>query len=203
MTVHPYHLSWQKRAFDLSLALPLFLAVLPIILVLSLVVFFTAGTPIFFTQNRTGKNKKPFTIYKFRTMYQGANYRQWAFRQQNQAPEPMFKIFDDPRFVGVGKWLSRTGLDELPQLINVIKGEMSLVGPRPLPVSEVKKLNLNWDFRHQVRPGIFSEWTLSPQRHQSLSRWKKLDQLTLHQGSFSHDVRIITQTLKRLLKTLL
>jgi lipopolysaccharide/colanic/teichoic acid biosynthesis glycosyltransferase len=135
--------------------------------------------PIFFKQKRMGQNKKSFTMYKFRTMYVGAHRHQKRYKKLNQAPGPMFKIFDDPRFVGIGKFLSRSGLDELPQIINVIKGEMNLVGPRPLPVAEAQKLDKSWDFRYQVKPGIFSEWTASPLRHKNLLLWKELDKLTV------------------------
>jgi lipopolysaccharide/colanic/teichoic acid biosynthesis glycosyltransferase len=163
-----------------------------------LMVFFTVGQPIFYTQKRLGKGKKVFKMYKFRTMYPGAHHHQQKFQKLNQAPGPMFKIFNDPRFVGAGRWLSRMGLDELPQLINILKGEMSLVGPRPLPITEARKLDSSWDFRYTVKPGVFSEWSASPLRHKSLTFWKELDRLTVANCSrFSpwYDAHIIIKTL--------
>ncbi len=151
----------------------------PVMLLSITLVFIMSGTPIFYLQKRAGKNKKPFKIIKFRTMYPGAENDQKLYKYLNQAPEPMFKIKNDPRFTKVGKWLSKTGLDELPQLFNVIRGEMSLVGPRPLPIREADQLTKDWDFRFLVNPGIFSQWTLDDSRHESLEIWKVLENETL------------------------
>jgi lipopolysaccharide/colanic/teichoic acid biosynthesis glycosyltransferase len=163
--------------------LPAVFLALPLLLVLICLVYMSAGKPVFYKQKRLGEGKKPFTMFKFRTMYVGAHKHQKKYQKLNQAPGPMFKIFNDPRFVGIGSWLSRTGLDELPQILNVIKGEMNLIGPRPLPVREAYKLDSSWDFRYTVKPGVFSEWTASPLRHKSLTIWKKLDKLTVENCS--------------------
>ena len=109
----------------------------------------------------------------------------------------MFKIYDDPRFAGIGKFLSRTGLDELPQLINIIKGEMSFVGPRPLPVAESKALNKNWDFRYKAKPGIFSNWAISKDRNQNLKKWMELEKKGLKIGGMREEMKIITKTIKQ------
>lgn len=193
-----YYSSTTKRAFDFLLALVLLVILSPLLFGIGLVIFLTSGLPVVFAQKRMGLKKKHFTIYKFRTMYLDARYHQKKYNQLNRAPRPMFKIFDDPRFVGIGRWLSRTGLDELPQLINIAKGEMSLVGPRPLPVKEAKGLSKTWDFRYQVKPGVFSEWTLSPDRHESLKTWKKLDQDTLKHGGLFYDLQLIWQILQKI-----
>ena len=92
----------------------------------------------------------------------------------NEAPFPMFKIAKDPRYVGIGRLLSRSGLDELPQLINILRGEMSFIGPRPLPLAEAAELSTAWNFRYRVRPGILSEWAVSEKRHTSLAHWRNL-----------------------------
>lgn len=139
-------------------------------------------------------------MHKFRTMYVGAHADTAKFLAQNQAPEPMFKIFDDPRFVGIGHFLSTSGLDELPQLCNVLRGEMSLVGPRPLPIAQAKKLGAEWQFRTQVKPGIFSEWTISNERHESSEKWLELDRATLAKGSFLNDLFVILRTLGKLMR---
>lgn len=193
--VHPYYNSWQKRSFDLVMLVVTAPVLFFLFLIISLVIFLTAGWPIFYISKRVGRLGKTFVFYKFRTMKIGAASEQARLAKLNQAPAPMFKIFADPRFVGIGWWLSRTGLDELPQLLNIIKGEMSLVGPRPLPVTQAKALPKTWDFRKKVRPGIFSQWTVEGNRHQSLSRWRHLEQLTVAQGGWFHDFKIIVLTL--------
>ena len=202
MKPHVYHTSTQKRLLDVSLASLGLIVLSPVLLTVSVLILITAGRPILFIQKRIGWHNRPFSIYKFRTMWPGAHQNQWRFQAQNQAPAPMFKIYDDPRYVGVGKWLARTGLDEVPQLINILKGEMSVVGPRPLPIKEAAQLSSNWNFRHLVKPGIFSEWTISPVRHQSLTAWKELDQLTLSQGSLLSDLKLTFKTIKHTLSSL-
>lgn len=195
VAIHPYYSSSTKEVFDRLLAVVLIFLSWPVLLIISLVILLSVGRPVFYVQSRVGKGGEKFRMYKFRTMRLGAHKEQATLQKLNQAPGPMFKIFDDPRFVGVGKWLSKSGLDELPQLFNVLFGQMSFVGPRPLPVAEVKKLGSDWDFRHLVKPGVFSEWTITENRHRSLSDWQKLDKLTLSQGGWSYDLKIIAKTL--------
>lgn len=158
------------------------------------------GSPIFFTQLRSGKNKKPFAIYKFRTMHKSAEKLRYKLNARNEAPFPMFKMMNDPRFVGIGKWLSQIGFDELPQLVNVLTGDMSLIGPRPLPVAEADLLDQSWDFRYSVRPGIFSEWAADETKHDSLKHWKTIEENMLNRGSLLHDINIIVMIMKMLLK---
>lgn len=198
--IHPYYSSWEKTIFDRFLALVAIFLTLPVFALIILAIFGTVGQPVIYVQSRIGWQGKKFKMFKFRTMHLGAHKLQAELRQFNQAPGPMFKIFDDPRFIGVGKWLSKSGLDELPQLFNVLSGEMSFVGPRPLPVSEVLQLDSDWDFRHQVKPGIFSEWTLADNRHHSLKDWKKLDQLTLSRGGWHYDIKVMTKTVAKSLR---
>jgi len=200
--VNSYYFSLIKTLFDLLFGIFVLFFTFPILILISIIILLTAGYPFTFTQKRVGKNGKVFLIYKFRTMYVGADKQQQKLKDLNQAPGPMFKIFDDPRFVGIGKFLSRTGLDELPQLFNILKGEMSFVGPRPLPVNEVKKLSSVWDFRNEVKPGIFSEWTLASNRHDSLTDWKELDKKTLSHGGLSYDLKLIFLTLKKSLRAI-
>lgn len=203
MTPSSYFFSRQKRVFDFLFAVLLLFVTAPLFLLLSLLVLSTIGYPIFFSQLRVGKNKKTFTIYKFRTMYTGADKDKSKHTQLNEAPAPMFKASYDPRFVGIGRFLSRSGLDELPQLINILKGEMSFVGPRPLPVAEAQKLPSNWNFRYAVLPGIFSEWSLSSDRHTSLASWKSLEIKTLKLQSVGDEISLITKNVTQLLKYIL
>lgn len=195
--VHSYYYSEQKRALDIFLALFGFIVGAPIFIFLAVYLFFTIGQPILYKQKRVGMYGSVFWMYKFRTMYRDADREQKKFRKLNIAPGPMFKIPQDPRFVGIGQFLSHSGLDELPQFWNILKGEMSFVGPRPLPVTEWKSLPSTWRFRDTVKPGIFSYWTLASNRHKSLSQWQRLDKLTMKQGSWVGDLSIISRILLR------
>ena len=190
--VHPHYLSQLKRLFDLVLAILLSIFISPIILMISLIVLITAGFPIIFKQKRTGQNGKTFTIFKFRTMKKNASLIKHKYLKMNEAPKPMFKIHNDPRFVGFGQFLSKSGFDKIPQLLNVIKGEMSFVGPRPLPVKEALALPKSWKyFREKVRPGVFSEWTLAEERHSSLKKWRMLEEKTLKKNNKNQLILIL------------
>lgn len=136
-------------------------------------------------------------------MKPGSDEIKSKYCQYNQAPSPMFKIHNDPRFTKLGRWLSHSGLDELPQLINVIKGDMSLVGPRPLPLKEAEKIPSSWQWRFQVKPGLFSYWSLSTCRHESLEKWKQLERDTVQKGGIVSDLTLISITGLRQFKRLL
>lgn len=195
MQVHPYYFSKTKRIFDFTLSAFLLVILIPLLVCIALTIFLTSGWPVLFHQKRYGKNKKVFTIHKFRVMAVGSEKNQWRYRAHNQAPEPMYKNWNDPRYTKIGKWLSSTGLDELPQLWNIINGDMSLIGPRPLPINESKRLPKNWVFRFEVKPGIFSRWSISPKRHSSLATWKGLEQSTLLSGNIVFDIKMILHTI--------
>ena len=138
------------------LILVLIVLTLPLLLVVSGLIVVFSGFPIFFYQKRVGKNGAVFTMYKFRTMVGNAEKAKRNYVSLNESVGPAFKIHNDPRFTPIGKILSHTGLDELPQLFNVLRGDMALIGPRPLPVSEAKKLKPWMHARQQIRPGIIS-----------------------------------------------
>lgn len=195
--IHSYFFSKQKRIFDILISFLGLIIATPLLVCISGGIFLSSGLPIFFVQKRIGKDKQPFRMYKFRTMYVGADADQKKFSEKNQAPSPMFKIFDDPRFVGIGHFLSGTGLDELPQFWNVLRGEMSIVGPRPLPKGQVKELSALWQFRFAVKPGIFSEWTISSKRHESEESWLELERKTVAFGAIRTDIGIVLRTLLR------
>ena len=185
--IHSSFKNWPKQFFDWLISFFSILILSPLFLISWPILYFFNGRPIIFKQKRLGKNAQSFTIYKLRSMVNNAetlrNRQQKKYESLNYAPKPMFKIADDPRFTKIGRWLSHAGLDELPQLINVLKGEMTLVGPRPLPNKEVltlKKLKPDWfAWRQSVKPGIFSLWTLDDRRHQSLKIWQELEKETL------------------------
>lgn len=198
MHIHPYYFSPIKRVSDIFLAITLLILLFPLLLAISLIILFTVGRPIIFTQKRLGIKKQPFTIYKFRVMYVGAEKNQKKYLHLNVAPKPMYKSWEDPRFVGIGKWLSKAGIDELPQLWNILKGEMSFIGPRPLPIGEAKQLDESWNFRYLVRPGILSEWAISTQRHKSLESWKSLERDGLQQGGLKSSIQLGFTTVRKI-----
>ena len=143
-----------KRALDVSIALGLGTVLLPVVAVVALAVRLDSSGPIIFSQRRAGRHGRPFTIYKFRTMVWDAEARLSEVVSLDRLPEPVFKLERDPRVTRVGRFLRRSSLDELPQLVNVLKGEMSLVGPRPEQVELVERYRPEERFRLDVKPGI-------------------------------------------------
>jgi len=141
-----------------------------------------------------GKDKKPFWIYKIRTMVEDAENLKSKIQNLNEADGPAFKIYDDPRYTKVGRFLAHTGLDELPQLINIIKGEMSFIGPRPLPVEEAKKIPKKYQKRFSVLPGIGSLWVVRGTNHSSFDKWMALDLEYIKNKSFFYDLKILLLT---------
>jgi len=194
ITIHPYYFSWQKRVFDVSISGIAFVVGFPFLVAIAAAVLFFSGPPIFFGQKRVGKGKKPFVMWKFRTMELNAAKEQKKYLRYNEAPAPMFKMRNDPRYTRIGKFLSATGVDELPQLWNILRGEMSVVGPRPLPMKEARLLNNSWQFRYQIKPGIVSEWAIDQTRYQSLAKWQTLEKNTLTHGDIVYDFSLITRT---------
>lgn len=202
MKIHPYYFSNNKRIFDALLAVLLLIVLTPLFLLIAAGLLITAGPPILFRQKRTGQNGKTFLLYKFRTMEKNAAMLKHKYQHLNEAPSPMFKIHNDPRFVGIGRLLSRIGLDELPQLWNILKGEMSFVGPRPLPAQEARGLAADWQrWRERVRPGIFSVWAFSKEKHASLEKWKQLEIDTLARGGIQEDFKQAALSLRLILQS--
>lgn len=199
----PYHNSPTKRILDLGISLLGLLVFSPLILVISILIKLTSKGAVFFIQKRTGKQGKSFNIVKFRTMKKASERQQWRYKKQNEADGPVFKIWNDPRFTRFGRLLSRTGLDELPQLINVLKGNMSLVGPRPLPVSEANKLTITQQQRHLIKPGLTSLWVIRGAHSLSFVEWMKLDQIYVQKASFVADLNILLKTTSIILNSVL
>lgn len=194
MKVSKYHTSFAKRLLDILCSIVFLLSTAPIIILVSILNLIFSGNPIFFKQKRCGLNGKVFIIYKFRTMIFGAEKLQYKYKNLNQNDGPTFKIKDDPRFTKFGKILSRTGLDELPQFFNVLKGEMSIVGPRPLPISEARKLNSRQKLRELVKPGITSSWVIGGSHNMSFKKWMEFDSIYVEKGSVFVDIKIIFKT---------
>ena len=184
-----------KRLFDFGLSVIIFISLIPLLLTIVVLIKIFSCPSIFFIQKRMGKNGKVFKMVKFRTMKRGSEKQRWRYLGLNEADGPVFKIRNDPRFTKFGRILSRTGLDELPQLINVIKGEMSMVGPRPLPVYEYKKLSKDQKVRNLIKPGITSLWVIEGSHNLTFDQWMDLDRRYLEEASIFMDVGIILKTL--------
>jgi len=184
-----------KRAIDFVGALLLIGVLSPILLIISLLIMATTGRPIFFIQERMGINKRIFRLYKFRTMVADAEQRQTALEEANEADGPVFKIKNDPRITVLGYFLRKTSLDELPQLFNVLKGEMSLVGPRPLPVRDYKGFNQDWHRRRfSVKPGMTCLWQIKGRSALSFEQWMNLDIYYIDHWSLGLDFKILALT---------
>jgi lipopolysaccharide/colanic/teichoic acid biosynthesis glycosyltransferase len=156
---------------------------------------------VFFIQERVGLNKKRFHLYKFRTMVADAEERQREIEHLNEASGPVFKIRSDPRLTPAGKFLRKTSIDELPQLFNVLKGDMSLVGPRPLPVRDYQGFDQDWQRRRfSVRPGITCLWQINGRSSIPFEKWMELDMQYIDQWSLWMDFKILAKTIPVVLK---
>ncbi|MBI4662369.1 MAG: sugar transferase [Verrucomicrobia bacterium] len=195
----PEH-SWQalaKEVFDLAAALVLLVVLLPLFLVVTLAIKLTSPGPVWFRQQRSGLNGRPFTMLKFRSMASDAEQRKHEFEALNEMDGPVFKVTDDPRITPIGRFLRRHSIDELPQLINVLRGEMSLVGPRPLPVDEVLRFD---DFAHRrrlsVKPGMTCLWQVSGRNNvKNFKDWVRLDLEYIDNWSLWLDFKILFRTI--------
>jgi len=166
----------------------------------AILIKFSSKGPIVFKQERVGLRGRKFYIYKFRTMVQNAEALKASLSTMNESDGPTFKIKKDPRITAIGRILRKTGLDELPQLFNVLKGEMSLIGPRPPLSSEVEKYE-RWHLRRlSVKPGITCTWQIIPNRNEVVfENWMKLDMQYIEDWSVKKDLMLILKTIKTVL----
>ena len=184
-----------KRAFDFSACLVFGPVIALVCLALGILVKLTSKGPVLFQETRQGEGGRDFTLYKLRTMVQGAHLEQAALQAQNESDGPMFKIMHDPRITPLGHWLRKTSLDELPQFLCVLKGDMSLVGPRPLAEKEMK-WNPAWrELRLSVKPGLTGPWQVWCATSSDFSSWIVSDAYYVRHGSFILDIRLIFETL--------
>jgi lipopolysaccharide/colanic/teichoic acid biosynthesis glycosyltransferase len=154
---------------------------------------------VFFAQERVGFNRRRFKLFKFRTMVPDAEARQAALEERNEASGPVFKIRNDPRITRVGAFLRRTSLDELPQFFNVLIGDMSLVGPRPLPLRDVERLDVRWHKRRfSVKPGITCLWQIG-KRTPEFDDWIRSDMEYIDNWSLGLDLKILFKTIPAVL----
>ena len=185
-----------KRCIDLLGASVGLLILSPVLLAAGAAIKLTSPGPVLFTQIRYGLNRRRFKMYKLRTMIADADALQTDLEDRNEATGPVFKIQDDPRITTVGKWLRRTSIDELPQLFNVLGGQMSLVGPRPLPVRDVHRFaEAALMRRFSVRPGLTCLWQISGRSTLTFDDWIRLDLQYIDEWSMRLDVGILLRTL--------
>jgi exopolysaccharide biosynthesis polyprenyl glycosylphosphotransferase len=196
--------SWQgvaKQCMDFIGALFLLISLSWLFVILAILIKLTSPGPVFFRQQRSGLNGSPFTLYKFRTMVTNAEQFKSELEAMNEMSGPVFKVTNDPRITPIGKWLRRYSLDELPQLYNVLRTEMSLVGPRPLPVDEVKRFdNLAHRRRLSVKPGLTCLWQISGRNQISdFKDWVRLDLEYIDNWSLWLDLKILVRTIPAVL----
>jgi exopolysaccharide biosynthesis polyprenyl glycosylphosphotransferase len=190
-----------KRSVEVAVALGALVALAPVMLVIAAAIRLQDGGPVFFVQQRHGLHKRVFRMVKFRTMLPGAETMQGALEARNEARGAVFKIRDDPRVTRVGAFLRRTSLDELPQLFNVLAGDMSMVGPRPLPPRDVDRFDQSWPMRRfSVRPGITGLWQVSGRSDLSFDELVALDLRYIDEWSLRMDVMIVFRTIGAVLR---
>jgi exopolysaccharide biosynthesis polyprenyl glycosylphosphotransferase len=192
--------SWALMIKHIADRVLVMLALIPLavpLLVIAAAIKLTSPGPVIFRQQRGGKNGMPFTMFKFRTMVTDAEMQRDELQRMNQMEGPVFKVERDPRVTKIGRFLRKTSLDELPQLWNVLRGDMSLVGPRPLPVYEVEKFESPAQRRRlAMKPGITCLWQISGRSNiTSFEKWVALDLEYIDNWSLWMDVKILLRTI--------
>ncbi|HET7743266.1 MAG TPA: sugar transferase [Gaiellaceae bacterium] len=188
-----------KRAFDLAVGLLSLVIVLPVFAICALAIRLDSPGNVIFAQMRTGRDGRPFRMYKFRTMVSNAEELKSTLAHLNVLPPPDFKIINDPRITRVGRFLRKTSLDELPQVINLIKGEMSLVGPRPTSFAP-STYDLWHTRRLEVTPGITGLWQVDGRNETTFDERLRLDIEYIETMSFVVDLKILWRTLPAVFK---
>jgi exopolysaccharide biosynthesis polyprenyl glycosylphosphotransferase len=192
----PYALA-LKKILDINISLFMMIALAPALLAISLLIKFTSPGPVLYKQARVGLRGRKFNLYKFRTMVFNAESLRKGLDAENEVDGPVFKIKNDPRITSIGKFLRKTGLDELPQLFNIMKGEMSLIGPRPPLESETIQYK-RWQLRRlSVKPGLSCFWQIKEDRNNiKFEKWMELDLAYIDNWSLRLDLMIFLKTIK-------
>ena len=190
-----------KRTLDFVFSVLLLILFAPLLFVVAVLVKSTSPGPIFFRQTRVGLNKRQFRIFKFRTMIANAEELQQELLPMNEMTGPVFKIRKDPRVTPLGRFLRRTSIDELPQLLNVLKGEMSLVGPRAMSLRDYQQFNQDWQRRRfSVKPGITCLWQINGRNAVPFEQWMELDMQYIDKWSLWLDLKILARTVPAVLR---
>ncbi|WP_354094417.1 sugar transferase [Clostridium gasigenes] len=185
---------FSKRTLDIVASLIGLIVLSPIIVITGILIRIESKGPIIFSQNRIGLNGRKFKMYKFRSMVLNAEALKTKLLEQNEMSGPMFKMKEDPRITKTGKFIRKTSIDELPQLINVLKGEMSLVGPRPSLPQEVEKFEPWMMKRIEVKPGLTCYWQVSGRNNIDFEAWMQLDIDYVNDRNFLLDIKLIFKT---------
>lgn len=188
-----YHVS--KRIFDLLMGSAILVMLLPVFPLIAVMIKLDGRGPVFFKQDRVGKHGRIFKFYKFRSMRENADADRRDLESLNEQDGPVFKIRSDPRVTNIGRFLRRSSLDEIPQIFNVLKGDMSIVGPRPQLADEVEHYTAWQRRRLDVMPGITCLWQISGRSHISFDEWMRLDLEYIKTRSFRTDCLIFLKTI--------
>ncbi|MGH7230987.1 MAG: sugar transferase [Nitrospiraceae bacterium] len=192
---------FMKRIIDILIAAPSLIFLSPLFGIIAAAIKLTSSGPVFFIQERVGWNKRRFQLIKFRTMVPDAEQQQAELEHLNEVKGAAFKITHDPRITPIGRFLRKTSCDELPQLINVLKGDMSLVGPRPLPIRDFQGFNEDWHRRRfSVRPGVTCLWQVSGRSALSFEQWMELDLEYIDKWSLLLDLKILFKTIPAVIR---
>lgn len=180
-----------KRIFDIVASLCGLIVLSPVLLITAFAIYIEDPGKMIFVQERNGLNGKVFRMYKFRSMCKDAPKMRAAMESQNELDGPAFKIKDDPRVTKVGRFIRKTSIDELPQLVNILKGDMSVVGPRPLPTYETDQLTEAQRQRLLAKPGLVCYWQIQGRSDTSFDEWMQMDFDYINDASFCTDIKII------------
>jgi len=186
--------SFLKRTIDIIGSLCGLILLSPVLIITGILIKLESKGPIIFVQKRVGINGQEFNMYKFRSMIVNAEELKEKLKDKNEMSGPMFKIKDDPRITKVGKFIRKTSIDELPQLINILKGDMSLVGPRPSLPKEVEEFEPWMRKRLEVKPGLTCYWQVSGRNNIDFENWMKLDIKYVEERNIILDIKLIFKT---------
>jgi lipopolysaccharide/colanic/teichoic acid biosynthesis glycosyltransferase len=190
-----YYLRYGKRVFDIVAAGVGLLLVSPVLLLFAALIKLDSRGPVLYRSMRLGKNGKPFTFYKLRSMYAGADRDREQLQHLNEVDGPVFKISSDPRTTRVGRLIRQTSIDEFPQFLNVLRGDMSMVGPRPPLPAEAEQYEAWQRRRLEVKPGITCLWQISGRSRLGFNEWMRLDLEYIKRQSLATDLRILWRTI--------
>lgn len=188
-----------KRFFDICLSSAALVVLSPLLLVIAILIYLEDKGPVIYSQTRIGKDGRAFKLYKFRSMCVDADEKLKDLQKLNERDGPVFKIRDDPRVTKIGKFIRKTCIDELPQLVNIIKGDMSIVGPRPPLPNEVEQYNSYQKQRLLVVPGLTCYWQIQKGEETTFDEWVELDLKYIKERSILLDFRLILLTFKVIL----
>ena len=180
-----------KRLFDMIASFVGLIVLLPLFLIISIAIFIDDPGPVLFFQERNGLHGRVYRMWKFRSMYRDAPEKRFDLEAQNELDGPAFKMTNDPRVTRVGRWIRKTSVDELPQLVNILLGQMSLVGPRPLPTYETAQLTQQQRQRLLVKPGLVCYWQVCGRSDIPFDEWMRMDYRYINEASVWTDLKIL------------